>query len=200
MNARAPFGSAALLPVRYDVTVLMPNFSLVLSSAVPFCDTEVASVYSGCAPSWYGHQTCGAAMVSSGKADGVKLTVLVVFAGTVTSWLTMTGASPGGVIVAVTVPAWDELVSLVMSVLTVSAELLRSAALSSTTRALPSVSVRSTSSWTGDATPVLLSGGIWFQSTSSRVNMVFGLFGLTSMASELVPGTARPVTLNVNLV
>ena len=180
----------------------MPNVSLVLSSAVPFCDTDVASVYSGWPPSWYGHQTCGAAMVSSGNADGVKLTVLVVFAGTVTAWLTVTGAPPpAAVIVAVTVPVWGEPVLLVMSVLTVSAELLRSAALSSSH---PRVTVGQRAvhlrAGPGTAMPVLLSGGIWFQSTSSRVNMVCGLFGLTSMASELVPEAARPLTLNVNLV
>ena len=70
----------------------MPNVSLVLSSAVPFCDTDVASVYSGCAPAGTATRPAGAAMVSSGNADGVKLTVLVVFAGTVTFWLTVTGA------------------------------------------------------------------------------------------------------------
>jgi len=48
--------------------------------------------------------------------------------------------------------------------------------------------------------PVLLSGGIWFQSTSSTVNMVCGLFGLTSMASELVPEEARFARLNRNVV
>ena len=36
--------------------------------------------------------------------------------------------------------------------------------------------------------PVLLSGGIWVQSTLSRVNMLVGSFGLTSIASEFVPG------------
>ena len=35
--------------------------------------------------------------------------------------------------------------------------------------------------------PVLLSGGIWFQSTLSSVNIVFGSFGWTSSASEFVP-------------
>src|ERR1700761_7847138 len=137
-------------------------------------------------------------MVRAGNAAGVKLTVLVVFAGTVTAWLTVTGAPPGGVITAVTVPDWDEPVLLVMSLLTVSAALLRSAASLCTTRALPSLSALPVASWTGDAMPVLLSGGIWFQSTSSRVNMVSGLFGLTSMASELAPDAARLVTSKVN--
>jgi len=48
--------------------------------------------------------------------------------------------------------------------------------------------------------PVLLSGGIWFQSTSSRVNMVSGSFGLTSMARLFVPGRISLVMLKVNLV
>ena len=48
--------------------------------------------------------------------------------------------------------------------------------------------------------PVLLSGGIWVQSTLSRVNMLVGSFGLTSIASELVPERTRLVRLKVNLV
>src|SRR6266705_1498985 len=68
-------------------------------------------------------------MVRLGYALGVKLTVWVACAGIVTLWLTVTGVPPpGGVMVAVTWPAWAVLVLLVMSVLTVSAELLRSAA------------------------------------------------------------------------
>ncbi len=47
---------------------------------------------------------------------------------------------------------------------------------------------------------MLLSGGIWFQSTSSSVNMVSGLFGLISIASEFVPDRIRLVMLKVNLV
>ena len=41
--------------------------------------------------------------------------------------------------------------------------------------------------------PVLLSGGIWLQSTLSRVSIVVGLFGCISMASELVPETSLEV-------
>ena len=48
--------------------------------------------------------------------------------------------------------------------------------------------------------PVLLSGGICVQSTLSRVNMLVGSFGLTSMASEFVPWRARLVMLKVNRV
>ena len=48
--------------------------------------------------------------------------------------------------------------------------------------------------------PVLLSGGIWFQSTSSSVNMVFGSLGFTSIASEFRPGRSNPVTGKSNLV
>src|SRR5215469_11538748 len=48
--------------------------------------------------------------------------------------------------------------------------------------------------------PVLLSGGIWVQSTLSRVNMLVGSFGLTSIASEFVPATSRFVRLKVNRV
>ncbi len=48
--------------------------------------------------------------------------------------------------------------------------------------------------------PVLLSGGIWVQSTLSVVNIDVGSLGLTSIASEFVPGTARFEILKVNLV
>src|ERR1700733_10360027 len=140
-------------------------------------------------------------MVRLGNALGVKLTVWVVLAGTVTVWLTVIGVPPpGGVMVGVTVPVCAELVLLVMSLLTVSAELLRLAVSFCTTRALPSVSAASTRSWTGNWMPVLLSGGIWFQSTSSSVNIVFGSLGLTSMASEFVPDLTSFVTLKLNVV
>src|SRR5690349_4950145 len=140
-------------------------------------------------------------MVSAGKAPGLKVTVWVVLAGTVTVWVTVTGEPlPGGGIVAVTGPVCDDEVSLVTSGFTVSAELLRSAALFSTTWAVPSDRPPSPPSWTGNWMPVLLSGGIWFQYTSSRVNMVVGLFGLFSIARVLVPGRTRPVMLKLNLV
>src|SRR5258708_7960707 len=187
LKARAPEGSALFDPVRYDVTVRMPNVSLVEVSVVPFWATDVVSVYSGWAPIWYGHQTCGLVIVRPGNAPGANVTVWVVPAGTVTVCVTVIGVPMfGGVIVAVTVPVCAVVVSLVTSVFTVSAELLRSAALFSTTCALPSDSAPSTASCTGNWLPVLLSGGIWFQSTASSVKVVCGLFGLTSMASALV--------------
>ena len=48
--------------------------------------------------------------------------------------------------------------------------------------------------------PVLLSGGIWFQSTSSRVSIVLGSFGYILTASVLVPGRRMPVTSKANRV
>ncbi len=48
--------------------------------------------------------------------------------------------------------------------------------------------------------PVLLSGGICVQSTLSRVNMLVGSFGLTSIATEFVPATTRFARLTVNRV
>src|SRR2546423_15205015 len=63
LKARTPLGAIGDAPVRYEVTVRMPNVSLVELSTVLFCATEVASVYSGCAPSRDGHQSCGLAMV-----------------------------------------------------------------------------------------------------------------------------------------
>ena len=125
----------------------------------------------------------------------------MVFAGTVTVLTApIPCRPPGKVIVAETSPVCGEPVLLVMSVCTVSVERLKSAALASSTCALLSVSAPSTASWTGNWMPVLLSGGIWFQSTSSRVNMVFGSFGFTSIASEFRPGRSSPVTGKANLV
>src|SRR5205814_1057793 len=49
-------------------------------------------------------------------------------------------------------------------------------------------------SCTGNWMPVLLSGGICVQSTLSSVSIEFGSFGYTSIASEFVPATSRPVT------
>src|SRR5262249_10046650 len=115
--------------------------------------------------------------------------------GTVTFWLRVIGVPPfGGVIVAVTVAAWAAAVLLVTSVLTVSAALDKSAASAWLTCELPTDNAPSTCSWTGNWMPVLLSGGIWVQSTLSRVNKVVGSFGLTSMATELTPDRSRPVT------
>src|SRR5262249_52770078 len=116
-------------------------------------------------------------------------------------WLTVIGVPvPGGVTVAVTVPVCGEDVLLVTSVLTVSAELLRLAALVSTTCALPSDRAPSTASWTGDWMPVVLSGGICGQPALSGVNILVGSVGLASIASEFGPATIRFVRLKVNRV
>src|ERR1022692_3192696 len=146
-------------------------------------------------------------MVRAGKRAGRKDTVRVVRAGTVTVWLTATGAPPlaaapplaGGAMVAVTLPVCGLDAALVMSALTVRAELARSGALCSITRELPSASGPATWSWTGNWMPVLLSGGIWFQSTSSSLNILLGLFGCTSTASEFPRRLSRRVMSKVNL-
>ena len=118
-----------------------------------------------------------------------------------TFWLTVIGVPLfGGVMVAVTVAAWAVDVLLVTSVLTVSAALDRSAASLWLTCELPTASAPSAWSWTGNWMPVLLSGGIWVQSTLSSVNMLVGSLGLISMASELVPGRTSPVMLKLNRV
>src|SRR4051794_13539541 len=137
-------------------------------------------------------------MVRAAFWAGVKVTVWVAFAATVTACDTVIGAPPpGGVTVAVTVADWELPVVLVTSVLTVSAELLRSAAVFWTTWALVSLTGPDTWSWIGNWMPVLLSGGIWFQSTSSRVNILVGSFGWTSSASELAPDVTTPVRSKV---
>ena len=128
-------------------------------------------------------------------------TVFVAFAGTVTVWSAPIPWLPlGAVMTTPTSPVCGEPVWLVMSVFTVSVDRLKSAALASSTCALPSDSAPSTASWTGNWMPVLLSGGIWFQSTSSKVNMVSGLFGLTSIATAFAPGRTSPVISKANLV
>src|SRR5215469_14877359 len=133
-------------------------------------------------------------MVRLGNAAGVNDTVWVVFAGTVTVCVTVIGEPVGGVTVAVTTPVCAAADAFVMSVFTVSAELLRSAAVFWMTWALPSTSGPPVCNCTGNWMPVLLSGGICVQSTLSSVSMLFGLFGYTSMASEFVPATSRLVT------
>src|SRR5262249_37298303 len=142
------------------------------------------------------HQTCGREIVSPENT-----TVFVAFAGTVTvlpapiPWLPL-----GAVMTTLTSPVCGEPVWLVTSVLTVSVDRLKSAALASSTRALLSDSAPSTASWTGNWMPVLLSGGIWFQSTSSSVNIVCGLFGLTSTATAFAPGRTSPLMSKANRV
>src|SRR5215831_8594561 len=140
-------------------------------------------------------------MVREGKLPGANDTVWVALAGTVTFWVTVIGVPPfGGLMVAVTVAAWEAAVWLVTSALTVSAALDRSAASVWLMCELPTASAPSTWSWTGNWMPVLLSGGIWVQSTLSRVYMLVGSFGLISIASEFVPARTRLLMLNVNRV
>jgi tetratricopeptide (TPR) repeat protein len=105
-----------------------------------------------------------------------------------------------GTTAAPNVPCWAAGVTLLTSALTVRAELARPGALASVTCASPSASGPATSSWTGNCRPVLLSGGIWFQSTSSTVYIVSGSFGCTSMATVLGPRRSRPVTAKANRV
>src|SRR4051794_12409654 len=114
-NARTPFGAIDEAPVREEVTVRMPKVSLVELSTVPFWATDVDSVYSGCAPSRYGHHSCGLVMVTVGR-----VTVWVLFAGTVTVWVTVTAVPEGGVTVADTSPVCALADVLVTSVFGVS--------------------------------------------------------------------------------
>src|SRR5260370_42341877 len=74
----------------------MPKVSLVeLYWVLPWA-TVTPRVYSGCAPSWYGHQTCGLVIVRAGKLAGVNWTVWVVLAGTVAFWETVIGVPLAG--------------------------------------------------------------------------------------------------------
>ena len=70
----------------------------------------------------------GLRMVRAGNLAGLNTTVRVVLGGTVTAWLTVTGTPPpaGGAMVAVTLPGCGLDAALVMSALTVRAELARS--------------------------------------------------------------------------
>src|SRR5579859_6503309 len=139
LYCRTPSGATEDLPTSAEVTVRIPKVSVVVSSTVLPCATEVSNVYSGDEPIWYGHQTAGLAIVRAGNADGVNVTVLVLCALTVADWDTVIGVPPpGGVMIALTVPVCDEPELLVTSVFTVMAELDRSLALASDTCALPS--------------------------------------------------------------
>src|SRR5262249_13653075 len=97
---------------------------------------------------------------------------------------------PGGVIVADTVPVCADPVVLVTSVFTVSAELDRLAAVFWLTCVLPTTSGPPVCNWTGNWMPVLLSGGIWVQSTLSSVSIAVGSSGSTWMANEFVPAAS----------
>ena len=107
---------------------------------------------------------------------------------------------PGATIAALNRPRAAAPEEFVMSAFTVRAELVRPGALCSITCALPSASGPATCSWTGNWMPVLLSGGIWFQSTSSSVNILFGSFGWISIATVFVPRRSSPVTSKANRV
>ena len=135
-------------------------------------------------------------MVRAGYWAGVSVTVRVAPGATLTWRLTrMTRwPLPGVTMAAPNVPLCSACVVLLTAARTVSAELVRPGLLASSTCALPSASGPATRSCTGNWMPVLLSGGIWFQSTSSTVYMVFGSFGCTSMATVFGPGlTSRPM-------
>ena len=82
----------------------------------------------------------------------------------------------------------------------VSAELVRFGALCSTTCASLIASAAEVCSWAGNWIPVLLSGGIWVQSTLSRVNIVFGSLGYSRKARALAPRRRSPVTSNAYCV
>src|SRR5262249_932866 len=161
--ARAPLGSMALDPIRYEVTVLMPKGSVVELSAMAPWATETPRGESGCAPSWYGPHTCwlgvawlrNAARWSTAAGRGAA-------GGAEAGWLRGVGVPLlGGVMVVVTVPVCGVVVLLVTLVFTVSAALDRSAASAWLTWELPTESAPSVRSWTGNWMPVLLSGGIW---------------------------------------
>ena len=128
----------------------------------------------------------------------MKVTVLVAPAGRVTGWLTWTGLPPpGGETCAVTRPVCWEPVLLATSACTVSAAVLMSAASFCVAYTLLTPSASETCSCTGNWIPVLLSGGIWLQSTSSSVNMEFGLLGKSLQGQGVgaagVCGTAEQV-------
>src|SRR5437764_14563 len=176
----------------------MPKVLFDDVDSMPFCETAVLSVYSGWSPIEYGHQTFGLPIFSAPNFAGVKVTVWVLLAGTVTDWWTTIGAPPpGGVTVAATSPVCGVAALLVTSSLTVSEELDRSAALLWTTCALSPLSAPETCRVGGNWMPVSLSSGIWLQSTWSRVYILSGSFGYTLIAREFLPGLTSLVTSKV---
>jgi hypothetical protein len=62
-------------PTSDVATVRMPKVLVVELSTTLFWATDVATVYKGWAPNWYGHQICGLVMVSDPNAAGVNDTV-----------------------------------------------------------------------------------------------------------------------------
>src|SRR4051794_25453427 len=150
----------------------MPKVLFDDVDSTPCCETAVVSVYSGWSPIEYGHHTRGWAIFT-----GANATVRRVFAGIVTRCLTTIGAPEGGAIVAATSPVCAVAVLLVTSTFTVSDELDRSDALSCTTCALSPVSASETCRVGGNWMPVSLTGGIWPQSTWSRVYIFSGSLG-----------------------
>ncbi len=71
-----------MLPLTiFEVTSRMPNVVFCSSDFAPATVASAVASYSGCAPIWYGHQTCGLLTFS------VNVTVLVSFAARLTFWL-----------------------------------------------------------------------------------------------------------------
>ncbi len=87
------------------------------------------------------------------------------------------GGPDGGVMCALSTPGCERPVVFVTWARRVSAELVTCGALCSTTWASEMASAAEVCSWTGNWMPVLLSGGIWVQSTLSSVNIVPGSLG-----------------------
>src|SRR5437763_14669423 len=99
----------------------MPKVELVESVTVLPWVRLVATVYSGAAPIWYGHQIAGLVMVVAGSATG-----RVACGATVTGDWTVTGVPPpGGVIVAFTLPVCALAAGWRSSVFTVAREVDR---------------------------------------------------------------------------
>ena len=131
-------------------------------------------------------------MRRSWKAAGVSDTVRVVWAGTRTGWVMRMRGPDGGVTCAASTPDCARPVVLVTWARRVSAELVTRGALCSTTCASEMASAPELWSSTGNWMPVLLSGGIWDQSTLSSVNIVFGSLGNKPEGERVGPAVQEP--------
>src|SRR3569833_546158 len=200
-NLRYPCG-ACVLPattgVRSEVTVRMPKSSAYRSEICPPTRTSAARWYSGCPPSWYGHQTAGWDRCSCRWSAGDRVTVRVAPAGTSAVAETSIFVPPC-VSVSRTSARWVFVVSLRRSARTVRSELLRSLALFWLTCTFRSETGPAWASCGAKRRPVVWSGACGFQSSWLSLRQVFGSFLATSSAIAFAPSCTYEVMSYSNL-
>src|SRR3954447_18362926 len=114
-----------------------------------------------------GHQTAGCTSFNRGVSLGANATVIVCPPGTVTHLWETIGGPHGGSTTAVTTPCCGQELLFVTRAFAVSAAEERSGASCWTACTSSIESAPLSCNWTVNCMPVLLSGGIWVQSTLS---------------------------------